>query len=393
MEGPGILPTTGGGRGFSRSRSRMEHVQNLRVALQRTGPARTETLMGREYRVFPAVLVREQVLHNNLGRTFLPFSEIRESVDAWNGVPVVVRHPEGRSGRDPRVLNERGVGYLFGASAANGALKASVWLDVARLQEIEDARGMAANAESGEIGEVSTGFGTLVRPEPGVHHGERYDLVMTRIQPDHLALLPDETGACSVADGCGLARNSAGACNCGCGGKPMAAEEQDQQGAEEGVTPPEVEEQAEASANAGGGDAPVADSTANEEEVPMADNEQVQDTAENADTIRALRAELRAARAELDELRERSQYALQQEEAERVRLVEEIVANRANPWTESEIDGMDIAQLRKVHQALGSQRAANYSGRGGPRGGGPSFDFVRPIMGAGDSVLNGDRRN
>ena len=338
--------------------------------------------MGRTFRVFPAVLVREQVLHNNLGRTFLPFDEIQASADAWNGTPVVVRHPNGRSGRDPKVLNRTGAGWIFGARAENGSLKGEVWLELDRIRAMQDVGAMVENAEAGEIGEVSTGFGTVLVEQQGIHGGERYDVVMTRIQPDHLALLPDEVGACSVADGCGLARNAAGACNCGCGGEAMAEQQTDE--TVEALEATTEETPAEVSANASEGDAPAADSTASPEEVDMADHN---DTARNeSDTIRALRAELRDTRGRLAELEERSAHALQQEEAERVRLLEEIVANRRNPWTEEDLDEMDIAKLRKVHTSLGSDRAANYGARGGPRSAAFDSSFVRSVMGH-DSVL------
>lgn len=172
------------------------------------GTPRVETLMGREFSVFPAVLVRSQVLNNNLGATFLPGSEIEASTDAWNGIPVVIRHPEDlRSARDPEVLNETGVGFLFRARFEDDALKADVFVDLARAGDVEDASSVVNSVESGQVGEVSTGFGLNIERTPGEHAGEPYDVVMRDIQPDHLALLVDETGACSVEDGCGLGVN------------------------------------------------------------------------------------------------------------------------------------------------------------------------------------------
>lgn len=181
------------------------HVQ---LAIQQVSASRDEELMGHHYRVFPAVLVREQVLHNNLGATFLPFDEIEASTQAWNMVPVVLRHPvlRGRpvSARDPDVLNSTGIGFLFRARAANGKLMADVFLDKARLESLPDAL-LSVNAmDGGTAGEISTGFSTTVENTAGEHKGTPYTCILREVKPDHLAVLPDEIGACSVKDGCGL---------------------------------------------------------------------------------------------------------------------------------------------------------------------------------------------
>lgn len=449
---------------------------HVRLAVRRTGEARTETLMGREHLVYPAVLVREQVLVNNLGRTFLPYAEIRASVDQWSGMPVVIRHPPGnRSARQPGILNRQGVGWIYQPRASRKALRAEIWLDTERLRDVQGADEVVENVEAGGIPEVSTGFDAAVTMVAGTHDGREYDLVFSQLRPDHLALLPDQTGACSVEDGCGLARNAAGdevACNCGCGGAHMAeqTDEQGQEGAgQEGGAPPAdpnaeaaantepvpeaaanqsdedrrtalrialqarfggedyiwveavfsddgtvvfeqpagslrrvsyvegeggtytfsepeavrrvttfepIADPAATSANADGGDAPAPNGTANEETDMADDNATAQNESE---TIRILRAELREERRLRAEHEERAANALREEEAERVRLTERIVANSRNPWSEDELDAMSMPQLRKVDLSLGTDRAANYGGRGGPRGDRFDTSFVQDI--------------
>jgi hypothetical protein len=205
-------------------------ITSHRFAVHRTGAVTNATLQGRDYKVFPAVLVQEQVLNNNLGATFLPAEEIEASADAWNAIPVVEKHPTMRgraiSARDPRILNDRGVGMLFNARAEGGKLRADVYVEIARLEALPDTAAYIANAEAGESGELSTGFGASLEAVKGVHNGKPYDYVMRGIIPDHLALLPGEVGACSVGDGCGLganalATNCGGSCGCG-GAKPIA---------------------------------------------------------------------------------------------------------------------------------------------------------------------------
>lgn len=191
-------------------------MNHITLAVQVAGPVRTETLMGRDFRVFPAVLVREQVLNNNLGPTFLPAEEIAASVDAWNGIPVVIRHPRSRgmpvSARSPEVLNARGAGFLFRSRFEKAALKADVFIDVSRAGEMEDTGDVVNQVDSGEIGELSTGFGTNLEKVEGTFGGKKFSAILRDIRPDHLALLPDEVGACSVSDGCGLGVNHAGDC-------------------------------------------------------------------------------------------------------------------------------------------------------------------------------------
>jgi hypothetical protein len=52
--------------------------------------------------------------------------------------------------------------------------------------------------------EVSTGLFAEVNEEPGQWGNEQFDVSVLSIVPDHLAILPGATGACSVQDGCGI---------------------------------------------------------------------------------------------------------------------------------------------------------------------------------------------
>lgn len=189
-------------------------MEHLVLAVHAAGPVRTEEFWGRSFRVFPAVLVKEQVLNNNLGATFLPAEEIAKSVDAWNAMPVVVRHPKTRgapvSARSPEILNSRGAGFLFRARFEDAALKADVFLDMERTAALPDAGDVVNQVDAGQMGELSTGFGTNLEKVAGTFDGQPYEVILRDIRPDHLALLPDEVGACSVADGCGLGVNNAG---------------------------------------------------------------------------------------------------------------------------------------------------------------------------------------
>jgi hypothetical protein len=96
--------------------------------------------------------------------------------------------------------------------------------------------------DKGEMVEISTGLFTDNIPESGVWNGEAYTAVARNYRPDHLAILPDQKGSCSIADGAGLLRNKA---------KPGGTGESDQgpqaksgkplDGFDKGLTPGAIE--------------------------------------------------------------------------------------------------------------------------------------------------------
>lgn len=183
------------------------HVQ---LTANVAGPGRTETLMGRSYRVVPATLVRSQVLHNNIGACYLAAEDITpEWAEMANGAPVVIDHPtrngKATSAREPEVLNERGVGALYRTRAQSGALKAEVFLAEDLAGENDELAAILHRLDAGETVELSTGFPAVGEEvEGGVHNGESYELRLYPTGFDHLAVFADKVGACSTDDGCGL---------------------------------------------------------------------------------------------------------------------------------------------------------------------------------------------
>lgn len=457
--------------------------------------------MGREFRVVPATLVRSQILHNNLGATYLPAEDItQEWADTANGAPVVIDHPTSRgvpiSARDPAVLNARGVGFLFRTRAENGTLKGDVYLDESRASEVEGLSAILEKLDASEKVELSTGFPVAVENSSGVVDGESYEKVIHPQGFDHLAVFADKVGACSVSDGCGLAANHEGPCGRGAGGEPSVP------------APPEVEPEAVANDSGwrrflsaaarflgfkpvenqsdedrrqalaialrnqfGDGDdfwvwiesvfsdesyvvfelepreegkkgglfratyeiaedgtvsfgepekvrrvttfEPAANAGDQHEEGNVMDREQMiahlAAAGRDREALNALSdCDLRALmgqanggegsaqnqqgdgwevarryRQELEELRQRTRTAVENENQERIRLLDDILYARNCPWSEAEVKEMDIVQLRKVHRAV-CQPSADYTGQGGPRtvsnNGGGDFSFVQPIL-------------
>jgi len=149
------------------------------------------------------------VLTGNRGSLLYSQHDIRKSVTAWNGIPIVVDHPKVDdryvSARKPEILDRYGVGFVFNVSSVNGNLDGEAWIDIEKLRAVNPA--LANRTERGDKIEVSTGLGTENQPERGSYRGKEYTHRATNFAPDHLALLPTAKGACSLDDGCGLAVN------------------------------------------------------------------------------------------------------------------------------------------------------------------------------------------
>ena len=166
---------------------------------------RHETLHGREYVVAPMVMLTEGVHSGSGGPLLYKGEDIKRAVPAWNMKPIVVYHPQingqGASACDPTVLETQQVGIIMN-TRWDGKLRAEAWVEKGRADKV-DSRVLAA-LEENKVMEVSTGLFTENVDESGEWGDEHYDAIATNHQPDHLALLPDQIGACSVADGAGL---------------------------------------------------------------------------------------------------------------------------------------------------------------------------------------------
>lgn len=166
------------------------------------------SLDGREYAVVPTVVIVEGVLNGGL----VPLNEITACVTGWNGRPIPVRHPtddkgEYTSANDPAVIEANVVGQLFGAQVIDDRLAGEMWLDVVKIEALGgDALLALQRLEAGEVVEVSSGYFCDIEATSGEFKGKRYHEIHRNLVPDHVALLPDEIGACSVVDGCGAGR-------------------------------------------------------------------------------------------------------------------------------------------------------------------------------------------
>lgn len=165
---------------------------------------------GREYFVAPLSMIVPGVLNGSKGPLYYPLEEIGKDPDAWNGMPIVVYHPtnnEGKpvSARSPQVLEKHGIGWVFNAQV-NDKLVAEGWFDVEKTKKVDPR--ILSSLEKGDPLELSTGLFTENEPvknkEEAIYNGRPYTAIARNYKPDHLAVLPDKKGACSIADGCGV---------------------------------------------------------------------------------------------------------------------------------------------------------------------------------------------
>lgn len=179
------------------------------------GKIRYETLNGRRHLVAPLSMLVPGVLNGSKGPLLYPPEEVGLNHDAWNIMPMVVNHPTDEKGkavsaRSPKVLEQFGVGTVFNAGF-NGKLAAEGWFD--EEKSIQLIPKQYERLQRGDQIELSTGLFTDNHPVKNgraVHDdGKTYVAVARNYRPDHLAILTDTKGACSIRDGCGVNVNQA----------------------------------------------------------------------------------------------------------------------------------------------------------------------------------------
>ncbi len=181
-------------------------------------------------------------------REFVSTDELHGSVERLNGSqPALLRHPETDEGLptltdDPRANYEK-VGHWDDYRKLDDGIGGRVFI---RVNEVGEHGGdlsqyMMQVAQHG-TGEVSTGYDIKrAVPDPGRHNGMEYGFTQQGVLLDHIALLPDEMGDCSVEDGCGLGRaNNKDALTRV--NHYVPTDDGDEQSTDEPVTPEDVDE-------------------------------------------------------------------------------------------------------------------------------------------------------
>lgn len=172
---------------------------------------RYENFEGKQHMIVPMVMITKGVHNGSGGPLYYPEEELAKTPEVWNAKPVVVYHPEingqGVSACDPDIMQARKIGTIFNTVWDGTKLKAEAYLDPDRVKAIDNR--IMEKLEKKEMVELSTGLFTDNIAKEGEWNGKDYVAVATNYRPDHLAILPDQKGACSIEDGAGLLRTNA----------------------------------------------------------------------------------------------------------------------------------------------------------------------------------------
>lgn len=166
---------------------------------------RREQLDGRMHLVAPLVMMTEGVHEGSRGPVLYRKQELIKWCPSWNHKPITINHPEKngdpQSGSDPEVLNTLRVGVVLN-TRYDDKQRAEGWFDEDLLKQRGPAVLKALNKK--KMMELSTGLFVDVEGGAGVFNGKKHIGEAKNHRPDHLAILPDKIGACSIADGAGL---------------------------------------------------------------------------------------------------------------------------------------------------------------------------------------------
>ncbi len=175
---------------------------------------RTQIYQGKKQIIVPVVMMVEGVHSGSHGPLLHLAEDLGKYPASWDGIPVMIGHPSidgyNVSANIPEVL-EQSVGRVFHSRIEDNKLKAEVWLDEQKLIAISPTA--LSYIQEGRQLEVSVGVYTDEEQSSGIYTNsageeEQYNAIARNHRPDHLALLPGESGACGWSDGCGIRANS-----------------------------------------------------------------------------------------------------------------------------------------------------------------------------------------
>lgn len=180
------------------------------IEANQTSIGRRETISGKDYAIYPLVLMVEGVHHAvNGDPVYYPPSVLESSVLHWDGRPIPIYHPNIAGdyvrANNPQVEADWVCGRIYNAMMDNGKLKAEAWLEISKAEQLHP--GLIMALDSGTQMEVSTGVMVSGDGVSGTWNEEAFNQSITTMIPDHLALLPGDKGACSWEDGCGVRAN------------------------------------------------------------------------------------------------------------------------------------------------------------------------------------------
>lgn len=158
-------------------------------------------------------MIVEGVFVGNQGPILYEGQEITKSVASWNHKPLTVGHPKKGeqfvSGCLPESIEEFGVGMILNTSwnTKTKKLRADAWFDEQRLDVVPGGNAIKSALTKQEPMEVSTGLFVDKEVASGSYSGKEFTSKARNFRPDHLAVIVNGVGACSLKDGAGLLVN------------------------------------------------------------------------------------------------------------------------------------------------------------------------------------------
>jgi hypothetical protein len=153
---------------------------------------------GKTHLVVPVVMAVGDRYMNGI---WYPSEILSNTAKYWNMIPLVVYHPKMGSygyisAQAPELWEKHRIGFVYNVQFLNGKLVGECWIDEEKARRVDER--VIVSVQMRNKLEVSTGMWLDSKKDA---NGNEY---VTSLIPDHLAVLPGEVGACSIADGCGL---------------------------------------------------------------------------------------------------------------------------------------------------------------------------------------------
>jgi hypothetical protein len=158
-------------------------------------------------------LIVQGVLPGSKGPLFYPLDEISRNYMEWDNIQLMLDHPTLNgypvgAKQYPQVWNSHGLGFIKKPVVKSNKLMAEGWFDIERCNKLD--KRIVQNLLTNKPIELSTGLYTTNKQAcPAANYrGRYYSHIATNYKPDHVAVLVDKVGACSLKDGCGVLVNT-----------------------------------------------------------------------------------------------------------------------------------------------------------------------------------------
>lgn len=192
------------------NKTQSERIKITLKSAQPIYPIKYQMVGDVNHLTIPCTLIKEGVFTGVFQNTlYYTADALSSSIDKFDGLPVSIEHPPlDDSVHSGEITHPEFISKLVGFvkdpifNKETKAVDATLFLNMAKLPTVSPmALGTILNEQPMD---VSTGGTNLVEFTVGEFDGKEYMGIVHETKPDHLALLPNEEGACSWEKGCGI---------------------------------------------------------------------------------------------------------------------------------------------------------------------------------------------